>query len=300
MTALAAQRSTIQMLGGSYPEILSVPVADNVVIYKGSLVGLDSAGRARPMAAAATTARAIGRAEETVDNTGAGHSAGKYQVRVAQGIFKWANDTSTAVTNALRGTACYGLDDNTVTGASASNAVAGTVIDVVADGVWVQTCLDYRGIDDAALRAALASTANADGASLVAIEDALSLLAAGTVEAAIAELAKYQRITLADPGHAQAIPVTRSASVEITIGSSGAETNTLAIPTFVGQTLQLNAAVVGTGTRVVTAAQAINQTGNTIMTFAAARDFILLVAVKVGTALRWTVAANDGVALSGP
>lgn len=300
MTALAAQRSTIQMLGGSYPEILSVPIADNVVVYKGSLVGLDGAGRARPMAAAATTARAIGRAEETVDNTGAGHSAGKYQVRVAQGIFKWANDTGTAVTNALRGTACYALDDQTVTGASSGNAVAGTVIDVAADGVWVQTCLDYRGIDDAALRTDLASTANGDGAALVAIEDSASLLAAATVEAGIAELAKYLPIALADPGHGQAIPVTRSASVNLTIGSSGAETNTLAIPTFDGQELILNAAAVGTGTRMVTSAQALNQAGNTIMTFAAARDFVKLVAVKLGAALRWTIAANDGVALSGP
>lgn len=120
------------------------------------------------------------------------------------------------------------------------------------------------------------------------------------MEDALAELAKYQRVTLADPGHGQAIPVTRSAQVDMTIGSSGAETNTLAIPTFAGQSLVLNAATVGTGTRVVTSAQAINQAGNTIMTFAAARDFIMLVAIKVGSALRWSVAANDGVALSGP
>ena len=120
------------------------------------------------------------------------------------------------------------------------------------------------------------------------------------MEAALAELAKYQRVSLTDPGHGQAIPVTRSAQVDMTIGSSGAETNTLAVPAFAGHTLVLNAATVGTGTRVVTAAQAINQTGNTIMTFAAARDFIMLVAIKVGSALRWQVAANDGVALSGP
>lgn len=104
---------------------------------------------------------------------------------------------------------------------------------------------------------------------------------------------------LADPGTAQAIPVDRSYDIPLTIGSAGAETNTLAVPTVVGQRLKINAQTVGTGTRAITAASAINQAGNTVMTFASAGDFIELVAMpSSSTALIWRVAANDGVALS--
>jgi hypothetical protein len=104
---------------------------------------------------------------------------------------------------------------------------------------------------------------------------------------------------ITDPGTAEAIPVTASGTVNFTIAASATETNTIAIPTFAGQELALNAGTVGSGgTRVVTSAQAVNQTGNNTLTFAAAADFILLKAVKIGSALRWRVAVNDGVALS--
>lgn len=99
----------------------------------------------------------------------------------------------------------------------------------------------------------------------------------------------------ADPGNAGAIPVTSTGSCALT--SAGAETRTLAIPTFAGQRLLLHCDVY-VGNIVVTASQAINQTGNTILTFGAARDNCELVAITVGGALRWQVAYNDGVALS--
>lgn len=101
---------------------------------------------------------------------------------------------------------------------------------------------------------------------------------------------------LADPGTGVAIPVTRSATINIV--TAAAETNTLANPTFVGQVLVLNMDTRAVGDRVVTAANGINQAGNTIMTFGAARDCITLRGVKVAGALRWAVQGNDGVALS--
>jgi len=101
---------------------------------------------------------------------------------------------------------------------------------------------------------------------------------------------------IADPGTGAAIPVTASGTVEIV--TAGAETNTLAIPTFFGQRLTLIMDTRVGGDRVVTSAQAINQAGNTIMTFGAAADMIVLEAMKVGGAFRWRVTANDGVALS--
>lgn len=112
---------------------------------------------------------------------------------------------------------------------------------------------------------------------------------------AIDDLSKYVPLAVADPGTGAAIPVTTSATINIV--TAGAETNTLAIPSFLGQVLLLNVATY-VGNRVITSAQAINQAGNTIMTFGAARDLIELRAVLVGTALRWAVTANDGVALS--
>lgn len=112
---------------------------------------------------------------------------------------------------------------------------------------------------------------------------------------AIDNLSLYIPLSVTDPGTGVAIPVTTSATINIT--SAGAETNTLAIPTFLGQVLILNMNVFG-GNRVVTSAQGINQAGNTVMTFGAARDSIVLRSVLVGGALRWQVVANDGVALT--
>lgn len=109
-------------------------------------------------------------------------------------------------------------------------------------------------------------------------------------------VAKIKAQVFADPGTGQAIPVTHSGSVPLTIG--GAETNTLAIPTYEGQTLSIYAYEVTAGSRAITCAQAINQAGNTIMTFAAARDFIKLEGINTAAGLRWQVVSNDGAALS--
>jgi len=94
-----------------------------------------------------------------------------------------------------------------------------------------------------------------------------------------------------------AIPVTKSGSVAIVTGAGG-ETNTLAIPTFLGQQLFLNCDTHGGGDRVVTAASAINIAGNTVMTFGAARDNILLTAISIGGTLAWEVTINNNVVLS--
>lgn len=142
----------------------------------------------------------------------------------------------------------------------------------------------------------LASTANGKGASRIGIEDAAAFFAAGTVEGALAEVMKYIPLTLADPGTGAPIPVTRSANIAIT--TAAAETNTLAIPTFIGQKLILTMNVRAVGDRVVTAAVAVNQTGNNTLTFGAAGDTIILEAIKVAGTLRWRVTSNDGVALS--
>jgi hypothetical protein len=100
---------------------------------------------------------------------------------------------------------------------------------------------------------------------------------------------------VADPGDAGAIPVTQSASVAIT--TAGAETRTLAIPTFIGQRLSICLDTDG-GDCVITVASAVNQTGNNTLTGADAGDHISLEAITVGGTLAWRVLANDGWALS--
>lgn len=93
-----------------------------------------------------------------------------------------------------------------------------------------------------------------------------------------------------------AIPVTASGSLAVT--QNGAETNTLANPTFVGQTLSIFVDTDTSGARVITAANRINQAGNTIITLTEVGDFIKLEGISIGGALRWQVVANDGAVLS--
>lgn len=100
---------------------------------------------------------------------------------------------------------------------------------------------------------------------------------------------------ITDPGNAGAIPVTSSGVCPMT--SAGAETRTIAAPTFIGQQIALIDDV-HVGNIVVTAATAVNQTGNNTLTFGAAADACLLIAMQVAGALVWRIAANDGVALS--
>lgn len=98
-----------------------------------------------------------------------------------------------------------------------------------------------------------------------------------------------------DPGNAGAIPVTASGSVPIVTG--GAETRTLADPSFPGQILNIYLKTDG-GDAVITSASPVNQAGNNTLTMADVGDQIVLMAVEDGSDIEWRVLANDGVALS--
>lgn len=100
---------------------------------------------------------------------------------------------------------------------------------------------------------------------------------------------------ITDPGDAGAIPVTDTGYCPLV--SAGAETRTLADPSFAGQRLTLGFDTDG-GDCVVTAATAVNQTGNNTLTFADAGDHLELVAITIAGSLVWRVVANDGVALT--
>jgi hypothetical protein len=116
--------------------------------------------------------------------------------------------------------------------------------------------------------------------------------------AMLADNASANCKAIADPGTGEAIPVTGSGYVEIAIGDA-AQTNTLAVPTFVGQELTIYAVSrAGSGTRTITVASAVNQTGNNTILLDAAGETVVLRAIKVGAALAWRVIVADGATLS--
>lgn len=110
-------------------------------------------------------------------------------------------------------------------------------------------------------------------------------------------VARQYSAAIADPGNAGAISVKQSGVCAMT--SAGAETRTLAVPSFIGQEISLIDDT-HVGNIVVTVAAAVNQAGNTILTFGAAEDACTLKAMTVGGSLVWRIMGNDGVALSGP
>lgn len=148
-------------------------------------------------------------------------------------------------------------------------------------------------------KAKLLSTAVTKGALLVGIYDAGSYFAVSTVESveAALQVAGKQLGThvIADPGAAGAIPVLKSGSVMLT--SAGVATRTLAIPTFKGQRLSVSCDTFG-GAITLTVAAVVNQTLNNTLTFGAARDNCVLLAITVGGALKWQIIWNDGVVLT--
>jgi predicted RecA/RadA family phage recombinase len=112
---------------------------------------------------------------------------------------------------------------------------------------------------------------------------------------AVLDLVESTQNTIADPGDAGAIPVTKSGVCAIT--TAAAETRTLAIPGHIGQILAISMDVDG-GDCVITVAAAINQAGNTHITLNDAGDTVVLVGVQKAAGLVWRVLVNDGATLA--
>lgn len=131
-TATATERDTPARTGSSI-----VLTQGSNIVYAGTLVCVNSAGLVEHATDAASK-KVIGRAEVTQDNTGSSYSATR-TIKVGRGIFRWVNGDS--FTDANIGDLAYVEDNQTVqTGASASqDIIAGVIIDVDADGVWVDT-----------------------------------------------------------------------------------------------------------------------------------------------------------------
>lgn len=106
-------------------------------------------------------------------------------------------------------------------------------------------------------------------------------------------------LTLKDPDNAGSISVGSRmvSSISLVTGAAG-ETRSLKDPAQAGQTIVLCLKTDGGGDCVVTGESAINQAGNTVMTFGDAGDTAYLVAVEDGADKEWRVVINDGITLS--
>jgi hypothetical protein len=108
------------------PELIDIPVNDNVTIFKGAFVGHDrSTGYARPLVAGDEF---LGIAYRQADNTVAGHTAGGLNVRLHEQID--IVHTLTGVTVADIGKEVYASDDATLTLTPAGNSRIGRIVAV--------------------------------------------------------------------------------------------------------------------------------------------------------------------------
>lgn len=143
------------------PELIELPVDDNVLIYKGAFVGRNRAtGYARPLAAGDEF---LGVAYQRADNTLAGHTAGGLDVRLQQVI-----DIVHALTGvglADIGKDVYASADDTLTFAPTGNSRIGRVIAVEATNLARVRCKPLGEL-----------TGVIDNAALVALADASATL----------------------------------------------------------------------------------------------------------------------------
>jgi hypothetical protein len=112
-----------------------------VKCLKGTIVGIDSAGRAMPGGLlAAGFVRAIGVAQQTADNSSG--AAGDIRCEVACGIFGPFKNSATTdeITDADVQNDCYVVDNQTVakTSGTSTRGIAGKVEQVTSAGVYVR------------------------------------------------------------------------------------------------------------------------------------------------------------------
>lgn len=132
--ALTQDRDTKRREGRGF----TAPIAANAKIFKGALLARNAAGYAVP-ASTSTTQKALGRAEEAIDNTGGADGAARVPYR--KGTFHFKNSAAgDAITIADVENDCYIVDDETVAKTNGTNtrSVAGKVKEVDANGVYVE------------------------------------------------------------------------------------------------------------------------------------------------------------------
>ena len=287
MTALAEDKQ-IELQDGIEKDF---EVAATEKIFGGALTCVNAAGYALE---GSDTAGLIfqGIAMEQKDNSSGANGDLSIVLR-RRGLVKVI--MGTAITIANVGDNVFLVDDQTVD--LTANVTNNIFCGIIAG--YIDTTHAWIDIEPA-IRQADVATHIADGsaahaASAISIADAGGYTAQTTVEAALQEIYPKAPVAIADPGASGAIPVTRSGTVAIT--TAAAETRTIAIPGVAGITIAISMDV-DVGDCVITAASAINQTGNNTITLNDAGDTIVLTAVQKAAALVWRVVVNDGCTLS--
>lgn len=128
---LSKDRNTVLQEG----IVLVFPAAASAKVYAGGIGVLNATGYATKGSTAAGL-KAVGRIEESVDNTGG--TDGAVSIRIKRGVFKFKNSSSDALTRAEIFTDCYIEDDETVCKTATGKSKAGKVIDIDSDGVWIE------------------------------------------------------------------------------------------------------------------------------------------------------------------
>lgn len=130
---LSRERNTITLSPAAL--IREIGVKANTKVFAGSLVVQD-AGFAAP-GRTATTLVALGRAEDTVDNTGG--ADGALRVKIRRGVHGFKNLAGDPVVAADVGKDCFVVDDETVAKTSGGNtrSIAGKVFQIEGDTVFV-------------------------------------------------------------------------------------------------------------------------------------------------------------------
>lgn len=118
-------------------ELVSVLVAASSKVVAGGIACVNATGFAVPGSASAVLTY-LGRYDQTVDNTAGADGALSVVVR-REKAFKFGNYASDLVVQADIGKQCYIYDDQAVAHTSSNNtrSVAGIVLGVDTDGVWV-------------------------------------------------------------------------------------------------------------------------------------------------------------------
>ncbi|MEG2173138.1 MAG: DUF2190 family protein [Desulfovibrionaceae bacterium] len=128
MVALHDNRNTVERHGYDF----AFTVAPGARVYQGSLVSLDSTGKA--VSASISGKACVGVAHQYTEGGGI--------VLVRRGIFAFANSAGAeALSNADVGAVCYVADDQSVKKTAGTNPVApiaGLVMAVDEHGVWLK------------------------------------------------------------------------------------------------------------------------------------------------------------------
>ncbi len=138
-------------------ELVELPVADNVKIYKGALVGRDrSTGYARPLTAGDDF---LGVAYRLADNTGAGHTAGGINVRLHQMVD--VVHALSGVTVSEIGKDVYASADDTLTLTPTGNSRVGRIVAVETSNTARVRCQPATGLSGALENGAVVTLADA-------------------------------------------------------------------------------------------------------------------------------------------